>query len=405
MMALTMFCGHCGSRRQLDREVSGTELSHNLWRFLGLLHHDGACSNTMNNVVREIQPDHFDKLIAGLASSLHRSKALRRFLHDGALVVAIDGTQLLEFRERHCEHCQHRVLKDGSVQYFHYVVAAKIVTEIGLVVPLAFEFCENPAGMGEFDKQDCELKASRRLLEKVRRLFPRQRLMLVGDGLYAEQSTFDICAKHGWDFMITLKEGKLKSVDRQLPEDRSRWDGTRTAYAAPDSPGGARRCLQIRWKTPVKYRGEVLHVVDFEECGGDGRRLYHNAWITNVKPHYKNALGLAQAGRLRWKIENEGTNTQKNGGYGVEHGYGLGGNAWKNYYLLIQMAQMFNDLVRFGDLLPKLAGDGKASFAMLYGSMKNFARRLLEALRNTRALDEPPPWNGRAIQIRLAATG
>ena len=35
--------------------------------------------------------------------------------------------------------------KDGVTTYFHYALAAKIVTPIGLVVPLAFEFVENPA--------------------------------------------------------------------------------------------------------------------------------------------------------------------------------------------------------------------------------------------------------------------
>jgi len=59
----------------------------------------------------------------------------------------------------------------------------------------------------------------------------------------------------------------------------------------------------------------------------DGVVTYHNTWITNLKPDQKNALSLALHGRLRWKIENEGFNTQKNGGYEMEHGYGLGGDA------------------------------------------------------------------------------
>jgi hypothetical protein len=44
--------------------------------------------------------------------------------------------------------------------------------------------------------------------------------------------------------------------------------------------------------------------------------------MTNVKVSAQNVAALAgDGGRDRWKIENEGFNAQKNGGYGLEHGY------------------------------------------------------------------------------------
>jgi hypothetical protein len=39
-----------------------------------------------------------------------------------------------------------------------------------------------------------------------------------------------------------------------------------------------------------------------------------------------------QGGRIRWKIENEGFNAQKNGGYELEHGYTKDPNAAKIFY-------------------------------------------------------------------------
>jgi hypothetical protein len=407
MMALLMFCGQCGSRRQLDRDRKGAEFGLNLWKMVGGKHMEACCSDTMNNVMAGLAPEEFDRLIALVAAALHRNKALRNFLCNGKLVVAVDGTQMYTFGKRHCDGCQTRTLADGSTQYFHYVLAAKIVTSIGLVVPFAFEFCENPADMGEFDKQDCELKASRRLFTKIRTLFPKQEIMLVGDGLYADETTFSLCEKYGWDLMVTRKEGKIPTLDSQLEGDATLWGGKRVVghtLPAPAGKKGVRLERRLYWKTPMKYRELILHAVRSEEYDADGTRLYMNEWITNVKPEYSNALELAQSGRLRWKIENEGTNTQKNGGYGMEHGYGLGGNAWKNYYLVMQLGQLFNDLVRLGDLLQKLAGDKRANFARLYGSMANFARRLMESLRNT-ALGATPPWGNGDIQIRLAGTG
>ena len=180
----------------------------------------------------------------------------------------------------------------------------------------------------------------------------------------------------------------------QLPTGGGVWDGMRTVAAAikGENVKGTHR---VCWKTPVTYHREVYHVVDLTETTAGGVVTYHNTWITNVKPDRKNALSLALHGRLRWKIENEGVNTQKNGGYEMEHGYGLGGNAWKNYYLL-------NSLVCLSDLLVTLADDVRGTFARLYGTMRNYAKRLIESLR-ARLLDDAPLWGGRTVQVRFAS--
>jgi hypothetical protein len=123
-------------------------------------------------------------------------------------------------------------------------------------------------------------------------------------------------------------------------------------------------------------------------------------WITDLKPDHRHAMGLAKAGRLRWKIENEGTNTPKHGGYEMEHGYGVKGNAWKNYLLLTQVAQLLNDLYRLGDLPAKITGDVHSTFAALYGSMRYFAKCLIESLRTALIRPDAGP-DPHTIQIRL----
>ncbi|OVE81202.1 hypothetical protein BVY04_03765, partial [bacterium M21] len=110
------------------------------------------------------------------------------------------------------------------------------------------------------------------------------------------------------------------------------------------------------------------------------------------------AHDLAQTGRLRWKIENEGTNTQKNSGYEMQHAYGLNDNAWKNYYLLLQISQLMNDLVRFSDYIKRATGDPAATFAKVFGTIKNYARCLIESLRKLLPRLEPP---GHTFQVRL----
>ena len=323
---------------------------------------------------------------------------LDRFRFDGLLTVAIDGTKILKFKKCHCEYCTHQTHKNGKITYFHYVLLAKIVTPVGLVIPLAFEFIENPTR--EYDRQDCELKAWRRLYKKIRTLYPRLKINLVADGIYAEEQTFKDCDKATWNYINVLKDDKLPTVTRQLPSSSSgEWTGTRTKQTTNADNKPITRT--VRFKTPVNYHGQIVHVVELEDINKEGERDCYNKWVTNVKPNTDNAFDLAQTGRLRWKVENEGINTQKNGGYEMEHGYGLKANAWKNYYLTLQISQLFNDLVRFGDFLQKTIGNTQATFMAVFGTMRNFAKRLIECLRNGLPHLDRPPAKGVRFQIRF----
>ncbi len=96
-----------------------------------------------------------------------------------------------------------------------------------------------------------------------------------------------------------------------------------------------------------------------------------------------------------WKIENQGFNIQKNGGFNLEHAYSTGPRQIKNFYLLLQIAHLLTQLMERGSLLTQ---DAKR----LFGSLSNLARRLAESIRNVlippEALD---PALAAAIQIRL----
>jgi hypothetical protein len=101
-------------------------------------------------------------------------------------------------------------------------------------------------------------------------------------------------------------------------------------------------------------------------------------WLTNFIPTQNNVDLLAnQGGRLRWKIENQGFNVQKNGGFHLEHPYSQEGTARQVFYFLLQIAHLIFQLIEKGSLFRKAFPNG-------LGSLKNIAFRLLEAWRNLR---------------------
>ncbi len=106
--------------------------------------------------------------------------------------------------------------------------------------------------------------------------------------------------------------------------------------------------------TGVDYQGHALNWLECEETiestktGASAKkpkttRFVH---ITDLPVNAANIADTSHNGRLRWKIENEGFNTLKNGGYGMEHQYARKSyRALKNYFQFMQMAHLIHQLM------------------------------------------------------------
>jgi hypothetical protein len=94
----------------------------------------------------------------------------------------------------------------------YHVLEACLVGPQGIRIPFLTEFCENVGDGDEFTKQDCESKACKRLLERLRKAFPKLRIMAVMDGLYPNGPMMALCRKLRLDFMIVLPKDCLHSV-------------------------------------------------------------------------------------------------------------------------------------------------------------------------------------------------
>jgi len=125
------------------------------------------------------------------------------------------------------------------------------------------------------------------------------------------------------------------------------------------------------------------------------------AWITDRKVTAQSVVAVAtKGGRHRWHLENQGFNTQKNGGFNLEHAYSH--RHWQAFYYLLQIAHLILQLLEKGSLLRRLAQELGQTPLQLFGSLKNIARRLLESIRFLRI--EDAAYDGAAaarIQIRL----
>ena len=81
--------------------------------------------------------------------------------------------------------------------------------------------------------------------------------------------------------------------------------------------------------------------------------------VTNLPTDKSTVKNLSKAGRLRWKIENEGFNEEKNNGYAMQHLYSRTSfNAQQNYYQSMPIAHLINQLYEIsGALYPNPGSD------------------------------------------------
>jgi hypothetical protein len=220
----------------------------------------------------------------------------------------------------------------------------------------------------EKEKQDCELKAFKRLAPKIKEAFPQLRICLLLDSLYAANSVMDICKEYGWMYIICYKEGSIPSVYEEFLSLLSIQD---TNHCNWDTTAAWQ---QIHWTTDIKYHQHALHIIRSLDTYKDSNEKKKFLYLTNIKPTRSTVCALANgAGRQRWKIENQGFNTQKNGGYNLEHVYSENGNSAKCFYLCLQIAHIINQLIEKGSLIENACKK--------YGSIKNLTSHLRDVMR------------------------
>jgi hypothetical protein len=376
---LLLFVCRLGARRQIQHLLRSNGPSAAKFEALFQV---ATCphGDTVEAVFSRLSPDELQTVVTGMTETLIRRKVLYATrLLDHYYLIAIDGTGVLVFAERHCAHCLTRT-QHGVTTYYHPVLEAKLVTTTGFAFSVMTEFIENPGEQPT--KQDCELKAFYRLAERLKRRFPRLPICLLLDGLFAGGPTFTRCEQYGWKYLITLQDGDLPSVHQDFdaltklaPENHV----TFTPRGYPPTPQ-AYRWMKDWSYVDTEHRTHCLAVIECLETStvqGQAQTTRFQ-WVSNfhVTAHQVTILAN-QGGRLRWKIEYEGFNVQKHGGYALEHAYTQNATAAQVFYFLLQIAHLLSQLMARGSLF-------RQAFPQGVGSAKNLALRLLEAWRNLR---------------------
>lgn len=342
---LLMFLFKQQTRNNADSAAKNLDFADSIWRFFNV---NIADMDTVDIYLRNLDPKELEELKHYMITQIIKSKMfLSQRFDNRYYMIAVDGTGLHTFHYEPFKGCPYKTSKNGKRTYTTYVLEAKLVTLSGFSISIATQWIQNPID-GEFDKQDIESKAFQRLSIDLKKAFPRLPIMLLLDGLYPNKPVLDICKKNNWKYNIVLKDNSLKTVQEELQDMILSQEYFK--YSDVNTISTYNYSTKYRAVKDVKYKDHQFNVLETvvtkTHVKTNEKEINRFVHITNVEVNNTSVSKVSQAGRMRWKIENEGFNNQKNSGYNLQHKFSRTSfNASKNYYQLLQIADIINQLV------------------------------------------------------------
>lgn len=320
------------SMQGMTRELNTEEAIQNIAEICGLELEEIPHCDTINDVFEKVKVEEIEKIRKYMITKLIRGKMIQKYkIRDKYYHVIVDGTGLATSRKKYNENClvKNKTDKNGKEyqEYSTYVLEAKLV--VGeMVFSIRSEFVEN---VNEDEtKQDCETKAFKRLAEKIKKEYPKLKIIISGDALYANKPVLDICKENGWKYIIRFKEGAIPSLYNEFE--------TVVAEANEST------IKDYEYVTRLDYQEEKVNIIKYT----DNKKGTEFVYITDLSITNKNIEATINLGRRRWKIENEGFNIQKNGTFDIGHLYSKNQIAIKAHYLMIQIAHILRQLLENG---------------------------------------------------------
>ena len=359
LYGILIFIYQLTSRREANREITEPIFFDNLKSIfpeLVTMPHADTLARLLARIDLEMLSDEASNLI----NRFIRKKKFKNILINKGYLIAIDGTGKISRDRKWSKECLEKKVgktvegKEDKKKYYAYVVEACLIFAGGLVLPFESEFLEySPEVTGEV-KKDCEAKGFKRLVAYISKKFPKLKISVVADGLFATGPAIDLLKSKGWKYMITLKDDSLKSVWDQFHENMKMEKDINILHQSWGD-----REQTFTWSNEIEYKyeqdGKVkkteVHVIvceeTWEETKLDGtieKKYSKYAWISDQVLTKKNIhIRCNLMGRARCIESN--ILLEKHYGYSYEHCFSYTWSVMKGYHYLMHIAHIINAIM------------------------------------------------------------
>lgn len=331
---LALLCG-ITTMTEINNEFNSEQAIANLSKICNQNLKEIPDWQTIQDVIEQLDYNEIDNIRKYMFKALLRSKMFDKFRYDGYIQLIVDATGLTALDYNLNGNCLTRT-RDGKIKYYKYVLEVKVVF-FNMVISIDSEWIENTNSNTEKEKQDCEVKAFKRMAPRIKNNYPKLKFIITGDALYATDPMMNICENYNWKYIFNLKPDRLKEVAYQFEGNIKLENETNLS--------------NYYLSTNIYHKKHCLNAIKYEEL--QNNKLVSFRYVTNLNINNDNIKDIVTMGRRRWKIENEGFNEQKNGSFNISHLCSHFDNALKIHYLFIQIAHTIRQLLELGSLVYK----------------------------------------------------
>ncbi len=280
----------------------------------------------IRNLLDPVAPEDLREPFWDIYRLLQSSGHLEGYRHVGeTYLCSMDGTWYHSSEKIHCPNCTVYEHEDRTL-YAHLLVAAVLsAPEQPHVLALEPEFVVPQDG---HDKQDCEQQAIKRWVRRNAERFEPWSVTVLADDLHSHQPLCELLIENKLHFILTCKRESHPALYQEL-ELLTKVQDAHQTHTVRRWKKDQYEQWHYHWvaQVPIRAGAKALRVNWCEATvvrEDNGKQVYYNAWITSHELNTKTIEEVADAGRARWKVENEGFNVLKNQGYKFEHNFGHG---------------------------------------------------------------------------------
>ncbi len=309
------------------------------------------CDNHIRQTLDPVPPEKLFPLYDQVFQALRQKGVLENYraVHD-TLPIALDGTWYNSSQKLSCQNCSCIEHKSGEKTHYHSAITP-VIGAPGQphAISLRPEFITPQDG---HTKQDCEIAAAKRWLEKNGALYSSLQVTLLGDDIYSHQPFCRKTLLYDFHFIYVCKPDSHQTLydwvsllqphqDLHILKTRvkqgARWEHHTYRFANQVPLAQGQDALKVNWceLTVSDAKGEVL---------------YRNGFITDFKITRNNVAAIVATARARWKIENENNNVLKTKGYHLEHNFGHGKKHLASFLAALNiLAFLYHTFLSFTD--------------------------------------------------------
>lgn len=349
MGAFGVFFFQCSSFLEYQRQLNSKKGSDNTQTLFGVV--KIPTDNQIRNILDKINPKMLFEVFISVYQILKSKGFLKQYeVLEGQLLVPLDGTEYFSSKCIYCKNCSSKKHRDDSVTYSHSAILPVIISpNVEQVISLAPEFITPQDGQ---EKQDCEINAAKRWIQRYTEIFEKGTVTLLGDDLFSHQPMCELALEQNFHYIfVCLPESHIALYNWIECFDNL---GEVQYYEERHRDGREWRSYKYRWKNQVFLRDiepietNWLELIVTREK--DQKILFKNSWITDHLVTSSNIVEVAQSGRARWKVENENHNVLKTKGYHLEHNFGHGSEYLASLLLTLNLlAFLFHTVLDFVD--------------------------------------------------------